>query len=414
MLLPKIPNYEIKQQIAQGGMATVYKAIHLLLEREVALKIMATHIGSNQTFRERFIAEARIAAKLKHPHIIHIYDTGIHEDQLYITMELLAGGSLKDLLQKNGKLSIAHSISIMEQLTSALQYAHSKGFIHRDIKPANILFNSNSDAVLADFGIAKPENSISEMTQMGLILGSPHYMPPEQTMGGKSDTRSDIYSLGIVFFEMLTGEKPYNGANTNAVTYAHAHKPTPFLPENLQQFQPILNKALAKQPEHRFDDSHQFLSSIQHANLRKIASKENGTTVLQPRSERVKTENTQHEAPLPSKGKNRLAPVLYALVFLSVIAIAGYWIATYYLGEAPSQEAPTQEAPTQELANKCMTLGLPADCQTKKPMTQTPNAPDKCVILGLSPDCQKNKEKFVPEKKNKCALLGLPDDCEKR
>lgn len=330
-------------------MATVYEATHLTLEREVALKVMSSDINDNPTFRQRFTTEAKISASLKHPHIIHIYDTGVSENQLFITMELLTSGSLKDLLESDRKLPVAHAIKIMEQLTSALSYAHERGLIHRDVKPANILFKDDSSAVLADFGIAKIENSVSDITKMGVALGSPHYMPPEQALGERISIASDIYSIGIVFYEMLTGKKPYIGENTLAVTYAHAHKPIPELPNELSQFQPVLNKALDKRPEYRFDNSKDFMTSILSAYQSGITPDLLEKTIIH--KQETKQEDLQHHnVDVTNKpSKNKLTKIFYFTLLIVTFSAVGFWA---YNQNILNQTDNTPKAALQTKTNK--------------------------------------------------------------
>ncbi|MEZ5452775.1 MAG: protein kinase [Thiothrix sp.] len=257
----KQANYDILGKLGEGGMATVFLAQHTLLEREVALKVMSPRIATTEAFRQSFIREARIVAQLEHPNIVRIYDGGADGNLFYMAMELLPGGTLKEQLE-SGPLLPEHALNIVRQIASALSYAHSKGYIHRDIKPANILFRSNGDAALADFGIAKLQGIVSDMTQLGLITGTPRYMSPEQAAGTKLDHRTDLYSLGIVFHEMLTGQLPFNGSSPMAIAYQHLNAPMPRLPNELAGFQPTIDKLVAKQPHDRFDSANALLQAL--------------------------------------------------------------------------------------------------------------------------------------------------------
>lgn len=254
-------HYHIKEKLGEGGMATVYLAQHKLLEREVALKVMSPRIATTEAFRQSFIREARTVAQLDHPHIVRIYDGGANGDLFYMAMELLPGGTLKEQLE-DGPLLPEAAISILRQVASALSYAHAKGYIHRDIKPANILFRANGDAALGDFGIAKLQGIVSDMTQMGLVAGTPHYMSPEQTAGGNLDHRADLYSLGILLYEMLLGKQPFNGNSPMAIAYQHINTPLPRLPTGLARFQPVIDKLVAKRPEDRFASADALLQAL--------------------------------------------------------------------------------------------------------------------------------------------------------
>ena len=174
----EIPGYEIFEQLGRGGMATVYRALHMNLDREVALKVIDTNTIADESFSERFIREARISARLSHPHILQIYDVNLYGSLNYISMELLKGGDLEDIIR--GAMTQRSIYQVMAQMTAALDYAADKGYVHRDIKPSNIMMRHSEDFVLADFGIAKAANSSTQMTQAGLLVGTPSYMSPEQ------------------------------------------------------------------------------------------------------------------------------------------------------------------------------------------------------------------------------------------
>ncbi|MEH6593897.1 MAG: serine/threonine-protein kinase, partial [Halioglobus sp.] len=204
----EISGYEIYELLGRGGMAVVYRALHLNLDRDVAIKVMDTSLNSDETFAERFIREARISARLVHPHILQIYDVNSHGTLNYISMELLEGGDLADSIR--GAMKQCTIYSVMEQMTDALDYAASKGYVHRDIKPSNIMLRDEEDYVLADFGIAKASDSGTQMTQTGLMVGTPSYMSPEQAKGIEVDGRSDLYSLAVLCYEMLAKELPYD------------------------------------------------------------------------------------------------------------------------------------------------------------------------------------------------------------
>ncbi|MEZ5452756.1 MAG: protein kinase [Thiothrix sp.] len=257
----KQTHYDIIRKLAEGGMATVYLARHTILEREVALKVMSSKMAATEALRQGFIREARIVAQLEHPHIVHIYDGGADNNLFYMAMELLPGGTLKEQLE-SGPLLPSATLEITRQIASALDYAHSKGYIHRDIKPANILFRANGNAALADFGIAKLQGIVSDATQLGLVAGTPFYMSPEQTRGHGVDARSDLYSLGIVLYEMLTGSRPYTGNSLVAIAGQHLNAPIPQLTGDNAHYQPILEKLLAKQPADRFASAADLLEAL--------------------------------------------------------------------------------------------------------------------------------------------------------
>ena len=223
----EIPNFTIKKELGRGGMATVYLAVQDMLNRDVALKVLLPDMMKNENLRKNFLSEGNIIARLEHPNIIRIYDIGISDDTtFFMTMEYLSGGSLKDKLAK-GSLPYSQSLKILSEISEGLTYAHSEGYIHRDIKPGNILFRANDDAVVTDFGIAKLQNTSGELTQMGFTMGTVQYMSPEQATTSDLDYRSDIYSLGLVFYEMLTGEKAFKADTNIQAIHQHTSVPPP-------------------------------------------------------------------------------------------------------------------------------------------------------------------------------------------
>lgn len=268
----KINGYQIKEVLGHGGMATVYLAIQESFERKVAIKIMAEQLSSDSSFQERFLQEAKIVSRLIHPNIVTVYDVSVVNNHHYLSMEYIDGVDLKEKLHT---ISLFHLIKVIKEVALALDYAGRKGYVHRDIKPENIMINNEDGrAVLMDFGIAKAFDSISEMTQTGTAIGTPYYMSPEQAKGKEVDWRSDIYSLGVVFFQVLTGKLPYQGDSAVSVGIMHLTDPIPDLPEYLQDtFQAIIEKLMAKSPEDRYqngEDIIQALNDISDDNLTEI------------------------------------------------------------------------------------------------------------------------------------------------
>lgn len=242
--------YEIIEEIGQGGMATVYLAIQKSLNRRVALKVL-THT-SVPGFSERFLREARIVASLNHRHVVTIYDVGVDRERHYIAMEYLTGGDLGTRISQGIPVSMA--LRIVDNIAGALQAGHEKGIVHRDVKPANILFRNDGTPLLTDFGVAKQADTSTLVTKTGMILGTPAYLSPEQAHGIPLDGRADMYSLGIVLYEMLTGTRPYEGDSDISTIFKHAYDPLPRLPKGYHYLQPFLDKLLAKRREDRFED----------------------------------------------------------------------------------------------------------------------------------------------------------------
>ncbi len=277
----EIPGYKVESTLGQGGMATVYLAVQESLERRVALKVMNSSLTADASFCERFLKEGKIIAQLSsYSEIVTIFDIGCAGANYYMAMEYISGANLKQRISHHTDLD--KPLTIIKQIAGALGYAHARGFIHRDVKPANILFKEDGTAILTDFGIAKSLSSQTQLTQAGFTVGTPEYMSPEQAVGQHMDARSDLYSLGIVLYEMLTGEKPYSGADGFATALMHINSPVPKLPEAFMFYQPLLDRMLAKDPNERFENAQQLIEFIEAlaevSVLSPVTSKPNGAT----------------------------------------------------------------------------------------------------------------------------------------
>jgi predicted ATPase/serine/threonine protein kinase len=257
--------YEIVGFLGHGGMATVYKGYHREIDRHLAIKVLPPHPGRDPQFVERFRLEALTVARLQHPHILSLYDYGVEEDVFFLAMAYISGGSLEDLLDA-GQLQLTQIEKILREIGEALDYAHSQGVIHRDIKPANILLDGNGRALLADFGIAKltardatPE---SKLTGTDIIMGTPSYMAPEQGMSLNVDWRADIYALGVLAYEMLTGKRPYLNPNPFLLLLQHANDPIPNILHERKDLplavQIVMQRVMAKMPEERYQTALEF------------------------------------------------------------------------------------------------------------------------------------------------------------
>lgn len=257
LAFPKIPGYKIIKLIGQGAHGLVYKGIDKRSHREVAIKVLKPSQKGDKEFLRRFHRELRVVSSLSHPHIIKIYDVG-RTGETYFVMEYLKY-SLRNLLQnRGGKLPKKEALKIVRRLAKALEYAHSKGVVHRDIKPANILFRYRGIPVLADFGLVRNLNSSSDFTKPHSIMGTPLYMSPEQCRAEKVDHLSDIYSLGVVLFEMLSGKLPYDGKNWADLFRQHIDSavPIPLLPPSVADCQPLINSMMAKDKNKRINAIH--------------------------------------------------------------------------------------------------------------------------------------------------------------
>jgi serine/threonine protein kinase len=246
-----IPGYRIERKLGQGGMATVYLAIQESFDREVALKIMSPFLNSDPSFTTRFVREARIVAQIHHASIVPVMDVGEHATHHYLSMEYLPGGDLKHRIGE-GRHGLSLAVTACLAISAALDVAHRKGFVHRDIKPENILFREDGTPVLTDFGIARAIDSGASLTMAGMMVGTPNYMSPEQVKGQELDGRSDLYSLGIVFYETLTGSVPFRADSTMSLALKHLSDPLPPLPPEFALYQPFIDRLTAKEREDRF------------------------------------------------------------------------------------------------------------------------------------------------------------------
>ncbi|MBI2379796.1 MAG: protein kinase [Gammaproteobacteria bacterium] len=256
----QVPGFQIEGELGSGAMASVYLATQTSLDRKVALKIMAASLAADQSFCERFLREGRMLARLSHPHTVTIHDIGSTGHHYYMAMEYLPGGTLKDKMRAG--MSLEQGLKVLRQIAEALGYAHSRGVVHRDVKPANILFRENGSAVLSDFGIAKPLGEGTQFTQAGFAVGTPSYMSPEQAQGKELDGRSDLYALGIVLHELLTGKPPFEGTDTLSTALMHLTQPVPQLPPALSRYQNLIDRLMAKTPEERFANADALVQAL--------------------------------------------------------------------------------------------------------------------------------------------------------
>ncbi len=269
-------NYRILAPLGQGGMARVYKGYQENLDREVAIKILPPWFAADRNFVERFNLEARLVARLSHPNIVTVHDADERNGHLYIVMQLVDGGTLKhrlDQLQERGNvMEIADALPIFTQLASALTYAHEQGIIHRDIKPVNVLMDRSGRPILSDFGIAKVLASTKDqLTRPGAGVGTPEYMSPEQCMGGAVDGRADIYALGVMLFEALTGRTPFQGDTYPALAHSHIYEMPP-RPSLLNPLLPlaverVILTALMKNPQLRYQKANDMARALEQALL---------------------------------------------------------------------------------------------------------------------------------------------------
>jgi photosystem II stability/assembly factor-like uncharacterized protein/predicted Ser/Thr protein kinase len=260
-------SYRIVEQIGLGGMATVFKAYQPSMDRYVAFKVISTHLAQDPTFVKRFQQEAKVIAKLEHLHILPVYDHGEQDGYLYLVMRFIEAGTLKDRMA-GGPLSLDEARRVVDQVGSALEHAHQQSVVHRDLKPSNVLIDSQGDCYLTDFGIAKMVEGTLGLTGSG-VLGTPHYMAPEQSQSLKVDHRADVYAMGVVIYEMVTGQVPFDAETPFAVVMKHISEPLPLprsvkpdLPETVER---VILKALAKNPADRYQSMRDLVTAFDQA-----------------------------------------------------------------------------------------------------------------------------------------------------
>ncbi|MGZ4372310.1 MAG: protein kinase domain-containing protein [Gaiellaceae bacterium] len=311
--------YELEEVVGHGGMSTVYKAHDSLLERNVALKVLHQQYNEDEDFVERFKHEARSVAQLQHPNIVTVIDRGEEDGRQYIVFEFIDGENLKELVVRKGRLDLRDALEIANEIAHGLAFAHDHGLVHRDVKPQNVLLNGDGRAKVTDFGIARSLDVDHGVTQTGTILGTSNYIAPEQASGQPVDAHTDVYSLGIVLYEMLTGELPFPGESFVAIAMKHIQEPSPNvldvrgdIPLRVAE---MIDRALEKDPEQRFPTMDAFAAEIE-ASLAELDRGEDGAvTMVVPAAQRLQRQRQRKSvSPLPL-----LIGLLGALAIAAVI-----------------------------------------------------------------------------------------------
>ncbi|KOG35220.1 serine/threonine-protein kinase [Streptomyces resistomycificus] len=271
----QVAGYRLEHEIGRGGMAVVYRARDLRLDRTVALKLLAPELARNDTFRRRFTHESRVAAAIDHPHIVPVFEAGETDGVLYIAMRYVSGSDLRHLLDRDGPLPLATAVRIAAQVASALDAAHENGLVHRDVKPGNILVARGTDSdhpehvYLTDFGLTKKSLSLTGFTSVGQFVGTLDYVAPEQISGRPVDGRCDVYGFACVVYETLAGRPPFRRDDDMALLWAHQYDEPPPLtgerPDLDEHLDPVFAKALAKSPEERHDSCLAFVAALRTA-----------------------------------------------------------------------------------------------------------------------------------------------------
>ncbi|HUK44592.1 MAG TPA: protein kinase [Gaiellaceae bacterium] len=278
--------YELEQLVGSGGMSSVFRARDRELERTVALKILHERLTAQRDVVERFSREAKLAAGLSHHNIVAVIERGDYEGTPYIVFEYISGENLKQLVGRDGPLPVERALELAIEIARALSFAHQNGFVHRDVKPQNVLLNGNGEAKVTDFGIARAIEAHEGETQTGTVLGTCDYISPEQAQGRRVDERTDVYSLGIVLYELLTGDVPFTGDNFVAVAMQHINAPSPPVtlkrPEVPRRVEAAIDRALAKDPERRFATMEAFCNELEACLAEVRGGGEEGATGVLP------------------------------------------------------------------------------------------------------------------------------------
>ncbi|MBK6507343.1 MAG: serine/threonine protein kinase [Ignavibacteria bacterium] len=308
MIGTRIGNYEINSFIEEGGMGTVYSGTHIKLDRKVAVKVLHKNLTSNSQFRERFLNEAKILAKLSHPNIINIYDFVEQDEQYYIITEFVEGISLDKIVADRNAATAEMKLEYFRQILSGIGYAHSHGVVHRDIKPSNVMIELNTTAKILDFGIAKLSDASKSLTKTGTKMGSLYYMSPEQVLGHVMDSRTDIYSLGVMLFEMLTNNLPYKTKTESDYELMNSilAQELPNLHEYVSGIDPnieyAVRKACAKEPVNRFQTCEEFAGALKNSGFTFYApSTDHSKTILTTGSQTEFTGNRTVYQPQPEQ-----------------------------------------------------------------------------------------------------------------
>src|SRR5215211_202944 len=344
--------YRIINQIGRGGMANVYKAYQSSIDRYVAIKVLPSQLAESKEFATRFHQEARIIASLEHPHILPVFDYGESDGVAYFVMRYLEAGTLKDRMETGRPLPLNEIDRLFTQLAEALSYAHSHGIVHRDLKPANVLIDSHGNVFLTDFGIAKLLESASpRLTQTDAIMGTPAYISPEQAQGQTVDQRSDIYSLGIILYEMVTGSAPFTAETPLAVLFKHISDPLPppslvksDIPPAIEQ---VILKALAKDPRDRFATAAEFVKAWERAlETRETVQRVPEATISPPRTTTTAPQQRSATGTVTA-AKSGIPTVWIVGCLVAVCALFGLGGVALMASSLQGSSTPTPPLPTQ-------------------------------------------------------------------
>jgi predicted Ser/Thr protein kinase len=310
--------FEILELIGKGGMSSVFKAHDRLLDRIVAIKVLHPHFTQDEEYVERFRREARSVAQLSHPNIVTVIDRGEDAGRQYIVFEYVEGENLKQLLERTGPMSVHEALDMALQMARALSFAHGRGLIHRDVKPQNVLLNAEGQAKMTDFGIARSVD-VQGVTITGTVLGTSEYIAPEQARGQQVDAQTDVYSLGVVLYELLTGNVPYDGDNFVTVALRHVNEPVPSVLERRPDAPPRLalavEQAMAKSPDERYESMDELVGELESCRAELDPSSEDATMIAR---RPMATRQQQR----PRRKRRRLGVLWPIAAVLGVLAVA--------------------------------------------------------------------------------------------
>ena len=384
-----IGKVRIEKLLARGGMAEVYLGTHLTLERPVAIKLLHSHIEAEPTLLERFQREARVVAALRHPNIVQIFDFDTTPDgHPYIVMEYLKGPTLatylRGLHQRSERIPPHQVARLLKALTAAMDYAHEQGVIHRDIKPGNILLHKKADeiplnqpltndveAVITDFGLVRIAHAATQ-TASGLVSGTPAYMSPEQAQGERVDHRTDIYSLGVVLYEMMAGRVPFEADSTMSIIYMHIHNPPPPIPGISTGVQEVLNRALAKKPSDRYQTSREMAVDF----FRSIGMNSQAETIMEiypgkpdDTAPAIATSNTPK--PAPARSRTWIGAGLFSFICLVLLGAGAFGLKSFLPSFSRSNSTDTVN-PTSTQPAATALLPVTADFPSADGMVKIP------------------------------------------
>lgn len=401
--------YEIIRSIGEGGMANVYLGYDTILDRNVAIKVLRGDLSNDEKFVRRFQREALSASSLAHPNIVEVYDVGEDNGLYYIVMEYIEGKTLKQLLKKRGTLTLSEAIDIMLQLTDGMAHAHDSYIIHRDLKPQNIMIKDDGQIKITDFGIAMALNS-TQLTQTNSVMGSVHYLPPEQASGKGCTIKSDIYSMGIIFYELLSGSLPFRGDNAVEIALKHMRDPLPSLREENpaipQSIENIIRKATAKNPKNRYEDARSMHEDLLTAldddrmdepvyqykypehetdntkRIKKLENIEDKKEVEEDKTDEVAKKIDEED--LEEKKSNRVIIIL-AIVFglLALALITVFFIVPAFSNEKPVTIPECEGEKVSTCEKKLQALGLETNTKIK---TESSSEIDKNRVTRTDPE----------------------------